>query len=83
VVADYLVIRRGRISESALVRLASGESNFNREALVVLGVGMVFYMVIPDGWSPGFSCFIMTSIIYVISKIRSGMEEQHPIQKPG
>ena len=34
VVADYLVIRKGRISESALVRLASGESNFNREALV-------------------------------------------------
>ncbi|KAA0562268.1 hypothetical protein F0342_17785 [Bacillus sp. CH30_1T] len=83
VVADYLVIRRGRISESALVRLASGGANFNRESLYVLVFGMVVYLVIPNGWSPGFSCFIMTSIINVISKIKSRMEEQNPIQKLG
>jgi purine-cytosine permease-like protein len=53
VVPDYLVIRIGRISESALVRLASGESNFNREPLVVLGVRMVFYLVIPDSFFTG------------------------------
>ncbi|MGF3104075.1 purine-cytosine permease family protein [Rossellomorea sp. DUT-2] len=81
VVADYLVIRRGRISESALVRLASGESNFNREALVVLVIGMVFYLVIPDSFSPGFSCFIVTSIVYMFSKIRGRMERQVPIHK--
>jgi purine-cytosine permease-like protein len=81
VVADYLVIRRGRISESALERLASGEANFNREALVVLGVGMVFYLVIPDSFSPGFSCFILTSVIYTLSKRLGRLERQNPIQK--
>lgn len=83
VVADYLVIRKGRISESTLVRLASGESNFNREALYVLAIGMVLYLVIPDWFSPGFSCFIMTLIIYVFSKKRSRVGEQNPIQKLG
>jgi purine-cytosine permease-like protein len=83
VVADYLVIRKGRISENALVRLANGESNFNREALYVLAIGMVFYFVIPDSFSPGFSCFILTSIIYVFSKKISKVEEQKPVQKLG
>lgn len=81
VVADYLVIRRGRISEIALVRLANGESNFNREALVVLGIGMVLYLVIPDSFSPGFSCFIVTCVVYVVSKRTGKIIEKSSVQK--
>jgi small basic protein len=71
---------------SALVRLASGESNFNREALVVLGLGwcfMVFYLVIPDSFSPWISCFLVTCIFYVFSKIRDRIGGQALIKKHG
>jgi cytosine/uracil/thiamine/allantoin permease len=83
VVADYLVIRKGRISESALVRLASGESNFNREALYVLAIGMMFYLGIPDVYSPGVSCFMVTCLVYVVSKVRGSIDEQNPVEKLG
>jgi hypothetical protein len=81
--ADYMVSRKDRISESALVQLASGESNFNREALVLLGVGMLLYLVIPASFPPGFSCFIVTCIVYVVIKLLRWKEWHEAIQNLG
>jgi purine-cytosine permease-like protein len=68
VTADYLFVKKGRLTENSLHKLLNGTASYNKEAIWVLPVGMIAYMLIPDDFSPGFSSFILTSAVYVVTK---------------
>jgi NCS1 nucleoside transporter family len=76
VTADYLFVQKGKLTENSLLQLLSGTSTYNKEALWVLVIGMISYVLIPEAYSPGFLSFILTSAVYTITKQRSLSREQ-------
>jgi NCS1 nucleoside transporter family len=76
VTADYLFVQKGRLTENSLLQLLSGTSTYNKEALWVLVIGMISYVLIPETYSPGFLSFILTSAVYTVTKQRSVSREQ-------
>jgi purine-cytosine permease-like protein len=76
VTADYLFVQKGKLTENSLLQLLSGTSTYNKEALWVLVMGMISYVLIPEAYSPGFLSFILTSAVYAITKKRSLSREQ-------
>jgi NCS1 nucleoside transporter family len=76
VTADYLFVQKGKLTENSLLQLLSGTSTYNKEALWVLLIGMISYILIPEAYSPGFLSFILTSAVYTITKQRSVSREQ-------
>jgi purine-cytosine permease-like protein len=71
VAADYLLVKKGELSESSLLGLLNGTSTYNKEALWVLLIGMLSYILIPEAYSPGFISFILTSALYAAAKRKS------------
>jgi NCS1 nucleoside transporter family len=76
VTADYLFVQKRKLTENSLLQLLSGTSTYNKEALWVLVMGMILYVLIPEAYSPGFLSFILTSAVYTITKQRSLSREQ-------
>jgi NCS1 nucleoside transporter family len=76
VTADYLFVQKRKLTENSLLQLLSGTSTYNKEALWVLVIGMISYVLIPEAYSPGFLSFILTSAVYTITKQRSLSREQ-------
>lgn len=69
IVADFLYIKKARIPDKDLERLASGTFQYNQKAIYTLSAALVIYFLIPEGWSPGFISFLLTFMMYgLISK---------------
>ncbi|WP_421380465.1 purine-cytosine permease family protein [Bacillus salacetis] len=64
IVADYLYIKKARISEEDLASLASGKFQYNLKAIYILTAALVIYFLIPESWSPGFISFLLTFMMY-------------------
>jgi purine-cytosine permease-like protein len=64
IVADYTYIKKARISEEDLARLASGTFKYNHKAIYVITASLAVYFLIPEGWSPGFISFLLTFMVY-------------------
>ncbi|WP_175990692.1 cytosine permease [Bacillus sp. Marseille-Q1617] len=78
VTADYLLVKKGKLTESSLLQLLNGTSTLNKEASWVLVIGMITYILIPETYSPGFLSFILTSAVYTIVKKRSYADGHSP-----
>ncbi|RIW29686.1 cytosine permease [Bacillus salacetis] len=64
IAADYLYIKKARISEEDLAKLASGTFKYNLKAIYTIAASLVIYFLIPEGWSPGFISFLLTFMVY-------------------
>ncbi len=64
IVTDFILIKKKEISEEDLIQLAEGKATYNHQALATLLTMIVFYIAIPDQWSPGFITFVATSVVY-------------------
>ncbi|MFL8937521.1 purine-cytosine permease family protein [Rossellomorea oryzaecorticis] len=78
VVSDYLLVKKGTLTEKSLFGLLNGTSTYNKEALWVLLIGMLFYILIPETYSPGFLSFILTSALYAAAKRMSLFKRNSP-----
>jgi purine-cytosine permease-like protein len=74
IVADYLYIKKARISEEDLATLATGEFQYNLKAIYTLAAALVIYFLIPESWSPGFISFILTFMMYSFVSKQSAKE---------
>nr|WP_113928442.1 cytosine permease [Bacillus sp. P14.5] len=77
IAADYLYIKKARIAEEDLERIATGAFQYNNKAIYTLGAALVIYFLIPEKWSPGFISFLLTFAIYSIVSHRS---KQHIVK---
>jgi purine-cytosine permease-like protein len=85
VTADYLFVKKGRLTDKSLLELLNGTAAYNKEALWVLPAGMAAYILIPEDCSPGFLSFILTSLVYMLTKhFRRTKQQIPPLEnKPG
>ncbi|OIU70841.1 cytosine permease [Rossellomorea aquimaris] len=68
VTSDYLLVKKGTLTERSLLGLLNGTSTNNKEALWVLVIGILSYILIPESYSPGFLSFILTTALYAAAK---------------
>ncbi|TYS19746.1 cytosine permease [Rossellomorea vietnamensis] len=64
IAADYLYIKKARIAEEDLAKIASGAFQYNFKAVYTLAAALVIYFLIPEEWSPGFISFLLTFTMY-------------------
>ncbi|MGD6967937.1 purine-cytosine permease family protein [Rossellomorea vietnamensis] len=64
IAADYLYIKKARIAEEDLTKIASGAFQYNVKAVYTLAAALVIYFLIPEEWSPGFISFLLTFLMY-------------------
>ncbi|MGD6802561.1 purine-cytosine permease family protein [Rossellomorea vietnamensis] len=64
IAADYLYIKKARIAEEDLIKIASGAFQYNVKAVYTLAAALVIYFLIPEEWSPGFISFLLTFMMY-------------------
>ncbi|MGM0843956.1 MAG: purine-cytosine permease family protein [Bacillota bacterium] len=64
IVADFLYIKKAKIPEADLAKLASGAFQYNFKAVYTLASALLIYFLIPEGWSPGFISFLLTIMMY-------------------
>ncbi|WP_226680376.1 purine-cytosine permease family protein [Sutcliffiella horikoshii] len=61
IITDFLLIKRKQIEVS------EGLPSYNRIGFVCIGIGIGVYLLLPEGLSPGFLAFLITSTIYFFS----------------
>ena len=64
-VTDYLLIKRGIISEDVLLKVISGSYQLNLAAIFTFASMSIVYLMIPQTFSPGMLIFIGSSILYL------------------
>lgn len=64
IVSDFLVIKKGELSENHLKELLLNRLTFNKIAILSITAGAILYSLLPDQWSPGFLSFLLTAFIY-------------------
>ncbi|MBN8236936.1 cytosine permease [Halobacillus kuroshimensis] len=66
-VSDFLVVKRGRLTNEDLNLLPSAPA-VNRSAMGAVTVGTLLYFAFPDDWSPGFLTFVVIAMIYPLTQ---------------
>ncbi|MBT2689342.1 cytosine permease [Bacillus sp. ISL-47] len=66
IIADFLFVKKGTLSEAHLTKLFISQSDQNREGLIAIIFGALIYLALPDLISPGFISFFLTGIGYII-----------------
>ncbi len=64
-VTDYLLIKKGIISEDVLLKVISGSYQLNLAAIITFASMSIAYLMIPQTFSPGMLIFIGSSILYL------------------
>ncbi|RSK28158.1 cytosine permease [Bacillus sp. HMF5848] len=70
IVTDYLLCKKGALSEQDLANIAANQYKLNFVALTVIVLGTALYMMIPEEYAPGFLTFLIVGICYFTIKIR-------------
>ena len=65
-VTDYLLIKKGLISEDVLLKVISGSYQLNLAAIFTFASMSIVYLMIPKTFSPGMLIFISSSLLYLI-----------------
>lgn len=65
-VTDYLLIKKGIISEEVLLKVISGSYQLNLAAIFTFASMSIVYLLIPQTFSPGMLIFILSSLLYFI-----------------
>lgn len=64
-VTDYLLIKKGIISEEVLLKVISGSYQMNLAAIFTFASMSIVYLLIPQTFSPGMLIFIGSSLLYL------------------
>lgn len=64
-VTDYLLIKKGIISEDVLLKVISGSYQLNLAAIFTFASMSIVYLIIPQSFSPGMLIFISSSLLYL------------------
>ena len=64
-VTDYLLIKKGIISEDVLLKVISGSYQLNLAAIFTFASMSIVYLMIPKTFSPGMLIFISSSLLYL------------------
>ncbi|MBM7094582.1 cytosine permease [Bacillus sp. H-16] len=75
-IADYLVVKKGRLSKEAINNLAAGVYSLNVPAAWAVGAGVIIYLLVPGGLSPSFITFFVTPLIYLAILQRKGWNKK-------
>ncbi|WP_394137581.1 purine-cytosine permease family protein [Cytobacillus oceanisediminis] len=66
IIADFIFVKKGTLSEEHLTKLFISQSDQNREGLIAIIFGALVYLALPDLISPGFLSFFLTGFGYFI-----------------
>jgi cytosine permease len=66
IIADFIFVKKGTLSEEHLTKLFISQSDQNREGLMSIIFGALIYLALPDLISPGFISFFLTGLGYFI-----------------
>ncbi|MCE7792106.1 cytosine permease [Salipaludibacillus sp. CUR1] len=76
VVADYVIVKKLSIPAEALNYLAKGGNKINIPAFMTVFAGILLYLFIPEGYSPGFAVFNLSVLCYTILYLMT--RRRHP-----
>ncbi|MET1014532.1 MAG: cytosine permease [Paenisporosarcina sp.] len=65
-VTDYLLIKKGIISEELFLKVISGSYKINPAAILTFSSMSFVYLLIPQTFSPGMFIFIISSLLYLV-----------------
>ncbi|MDP4550926.1 cytosine permease [Alkalihalobacillus macyae] len=68
IISDFIVVKKGRFTTEMLQELSERTNTLNRPGFVAIGSGLLLYLLLPTAYSPGFLSFIVTSIVYLVSR---------------
>ncbi|MCT8138105.1 cytosine permease [Anaerobacillus sp. CMMVII] len=71
IVSDFLFIKRRVLTEVDFERLGNESYQYNTSGFICIGIGMMFYFILPESLSPGFLTFIITSACYLLIRLFS------------
>ena len=63
IVTDFMVIKKGSFTSAMLENLS--ERTLNRSGFLAILLGVLFYLLLPTDYSPGFLSFLLTGILYL------------------
>ncbi len=66
IIINYLFVKKQQISATDLNVLQNGSYHWNISALVTVIFAFLLYLVLPEGWSPGFFAFFVACGLYFI-----------------
>ncbi|WP_010195498.1 purine-cytosine permease family protein [Bacillus sp. m3-13] len=62
IITDFLLIKRKQIE------VREGLPSYNKIAFICIGIGIGVYLLLPEGFSPGFLAFLFTGALYLLYK---------------
>jgi cytosine permease len=65
-VTDYLLIKKGTITEAHLLKVISGSYQINLPSILTFASMSIVYLCIPQTYSPGMLIFIISSLLYYL-----------------
>lgn len=63
IVIDFTVIKKGSFTSAMLENLSN--RTLNRPGFLAIVLGVLFYLLLPTHYSPGFLSFLLTSMLYL------------------
>ena len=65
IVTDFIIVKKGRFTSAMLQELSEKANLLNRPGFVAILIGLIFYIIIPASYSPGFLSFFLTGGCYL------------------
>ncbi|WP_456278002.1 purine-cytosine permease family protein [Bacillus sp. AK128] len=69
IITDFIVFKGNKISEKDLEAIMTPPIfQLNASAFMTITMGMISYFIIEDTYSPGFCAFLLSTVLYIVSK---------------